>query len=535
MKTHRKRRLVLILSSALLLIPLFYNACQGSLTSNGFASARYAIDSNSQACQKSVPSSFEKLSSADFRPPGFALKKLRLDETSETSRQKTIDPLVSRGSNLVAIINNVCVGTSSIPSPLFESILADQFLHSELPTQALHWILDRDYLESELESLLSEEPCIVGVSWQKKYSLTAFDDPNYNLQPHLRSIRAPESYDDFYNSLFGMPVTNGPTVIVAVLDTGVDSNHSDLKNNLWSSPMGYGIDATTIKSSSVSYNTSDISSVGHGTHVSGIIGAVSNNSTGIIGTMPYNVKIMPIRVFNISSGQLFTSSQFVYDGIQYAVQNGAHVINLSLASTGTGPGFDPTVEAAIDYALSQNVTVITVLGNSNSTTSARVIDGTSFHSIPAQFATKEGVLGVGSFDSQSGNKSSFSHYGTLYGEIAAPGAEVGLQGIYSTLPNTVSNSGYGRLAGTSQAGPQVAAAAALTIGFIRQITGSSPSPKVVEQIILGSAVKSPALASSFQSGNRLDLRSLAQKIKTAYQLPSDPTDGSVGPGPNGCP
>jgi subtilisin family serine protease len=310
---------------------------------------------------------------------------------------------------------------------------------------------------------------------------------------------------------------SGNPVILAVVDTGVDWQHPDLQNNMWAHKDGIGIDITTVGTSLVDYNPYDVSNIGHGTHVAGLMAAVSNNNTGIIGTMPYRAKIMAIKIFKVgSNGAMSTTSQYFYNGVKFAYLNGAHVINLSLGSVSAGASTDSTAQSAVEEAVAAGSVVTVVIGNAESGTNGRVIDGTTYSSIPGQFSTREGVIGVGSFDSSSGQKSYFSHYSTTFAEIGAPGAEQGSTGIYSTVPRALSS--YGRLAGTSQAAPIVAAAAGLAIGIIRDAYGVAPSPKEVERLLLESAEKSPALSTYFKDGNKLNLVRLITKINEDYPL-----------------
>jgi subtilisin family serine protease len=130
----------------------------------------------------------------------------------------------------------------------------------------------------------------------------------------------------------------------------------------------------------------------------------------------------------------------------------------------------------------------------------------------------------------TGEKSYFSHFSPTFAEIAAPGAENGSTGIYSTKPRALSS--YGRLAGTSQAGPIVSAAAGLAIGLIRESYGVAPTPAEVERLLLASAIKSPQLTTYFKDGNRLDLQALVQKINQEYPLTA--TGASTNVGTLGC-
>ncbi|NJM10181.1 MAG: S8 family serine peptidase, partial [Bdellovibrionaceae bacterium] len=82
---------------------------------------------------------------------------------------------------------------------------------------------------------------------------------------------------------------------------------------MWTHSAGWGVDITTVGGTgAVDYNPFDISGIGHGTHVAGLMAAVSNNSQGIIGTMPYRAKIMAIKMFKVTNGELTTTSQHFF-------------------------------------------------------------------------------------------------------------------------------------------------------------------------------------------------------------------------------
>src|SRR5262249_37945849 len=142
------------------------------------------------------------------------------------------------------------------------------------------------------------------------------------------------AYDKFYAANGGLPTSGGTPVRVAVLDTGADTAHPDLQGNLWQNAYGPGIDITTISGGTANFNPVDISPIGHGTHVAGIIGAVSNNATGIIGTMPYDVQPMILKVFQTSGSDVIMTTTSLQNGIEVAYLNGASIINLSIEASG---------------------------------------------------------------------------------------------------------------------------------------------------------------------------------------------------------
>ncbi len=270
-------------------------------------------------------------------------------------------------------------------------------------------------------------------------------------------IKAPEVWTKGYT---------GQGIVVAVLDSGVDYNHADLSSNIWTNTKeipdngidddfnGYVDDFYGWNFVSNNNNTLDV--YGHGTHVAGTI-AAANNDFGVTG-IAYNAKIMPVKVLGDDNKGTYSGFS---QGIYYAVNNGAKVINMSL--NGTVP--DSGLEAAIQYAASMGVIVVMAVGNSAGLTPL----------YPAYYATNWG-LAVGAVDSNK-NLADFSNragsdFNMAY--VTAPGVSV-----YSTLPNQT----YGFYNGTSMAAPHVAGVAALILSANPSLTGSQ-----VREIVAQTAV-----------------------------------------------
>ncbi|WP_274651889.1 S8 family peptidase [Paenibacillus humicola] len=221
-------------------------------------------------------------------------------------------------------------------------------------------------------------------------------------------------------------------VIVATLDTGVQTDHPDLQGKL--------AEGTNL----VSPGNPPEDDVGHGTHVAGIIAAVVNNNEGVAGLSWYN-KVLPVKVLDDSgAGSTYT----VAEGIIWATDHGAKVINMSLGNYAQAQ----FLHDAIKYAYDRDVVLVAASGN----------DNTERPGYPAAYPE---VFAVASTDA-NGNKSSFSNYGD-YIDVAAPG-----DSIASTYPG----SQYAALSGTSMASPHVAALA----GLIRSINPSLSNEQVYD-------------------------------------------------------
>ena len=270
-----------------------------------------------------------------------------------------------------------------------------------------------------------------------------YAEPNYIFTANIIP-------NDYYYAAYqwNMPIIDAPAawdsergdtnnVVVAVIDTGVDLGHPDLDSKI---VPGYNF----------AYGNSDPSDDnGHGTHVAGIIGAESNNGQGIAG-VSWGAKIMPVKVLN-SWGSGYLSD--VANGIIYAADNGADVINLSLGSS----YYSSTLQSAIDYAYNKRVTVVAAAGNG----------GNSTINYPAGC---NHVIGVGATD-QNDVKASFSTFNSSV-DVSAPGVS-----IASTWYRG-SGYSYALASGTSMATPHVAGLAALLLS-----DDSSRQPDDIEDLM----------------------------------------------------
>ncbi|MBU4315187.1 S8 family serine peptidase [Patescibacteria group bacterium] len=284
------------------------------------------------------------------------------------------------------------------------------------------------------------------------------NDVEYDEQWYLDMISAPEAWDI---------ETGDSSVVIAVLDTGVDLNHPDLVGNIWVNTgevAGNGIDDdhngfiddvngwdfidsdnTPVPDVSSGANEDAIS---HGTVISGLIAAVGNNQEGVAGVM-WNASIMSVRMLDKTGSG---NSVDARNAIDYAVASGADVINLSFSGTTN----DPALRKAVMNAYNNGVVVVSALGN----------DGVSVNSNPVYPACyKDGdddwVIGVAASDS-SDQHSLFSNYGSNCVDLSAPGEY--MYGLHYYDPS----GGFTQMymdgwSGTSVASPIVAGAAGLLL------------------------------------------------------------------------
>jgi subtilisin family serine protease len=263
-------------------------------------------------------------------------------------------------------------------------------------------------------------------------------DAQFNNQTEYHRTSVQDAWDTTQGSR---------NIVVAVSDTGVDMNHPDLRNNIWTNPgeipdNGVDDDHNGFVDDVhgwdfVKQNNNPIDENNHGTHVSGIIGAEGNNDVGIAG-INWQVSIMPVRFLD-RNGSGYTS-----DGIAtilYAARNGARIVNCSWG----GDEASQALRDAIQYSYSRGTLVVAAAGNS-----AQNLD--TYPSYPGGLSAA-GVVSVGS-SSGAGELSDFSNYGLFGTLIAAPG---------SNILSSIRNEKWGRMSGTSMASPMVAGVAALIL------------------------------------------------------------------------
>ncbi|MGA2532918.1 MAG: S8 family serine peptidase [Candidatus Aminicenantales bacterium] len=328
----------------------------------------------------------------------------------------------------------------------------------------------------------------------------------YNTDPnnYRKDIHAVEAWDIF---------TGSSQVVAAVLDTGIDLLHEDLAANLWANANeiadGDDNDHNGFVDDLQGWDfvngdndpTDDKADDHHGTHVSGIIGAVGNNLKGISGVC-WNVKIMPIKILDADGTN---DDQDTVNGIDYATQNGAFLTNNSY---GKKDEASYSVQAAIERALKKNRLFITAAGQDEThRDSGYDEDEKNFHWYPACY-TLDNIITVLATD-PSDQKCNFSCWGETSVDIGAPGID-----IWSTELGTT----YHKLTGTSMAAPHVAGVAALALGICPGLTSSR-----LKSMILGGADKVPGLGDRCVTEGRLN----AYNVLNALEGTTQPNAASI--------
>ncbi|MBN1888717.1 MAG: S8 family serine peptidase [Thermoflexales bacterium] len=341
------------------------------------------------------------------------------------------------------------------------------------------------------------------------------DDPYLGQQWHLHNtgqyggladadIDAPEAWD---------VVTGTESIVIAVIDTGIDRDHPDLDDHMWSNPgetPGDGVDNdgngytddtwgwnwVSDGSDPDDYEFNDPrDDNGHGTHVAGLAAAETNNAAGVAGVC-WNCKLMSLKAFE--SNGVGTTSDIV-QAIDYAASKGADVINMSFGSYAESLLLEDTLAAAYGQA-----TLVAAAGNYGRTSKATQ---------PYYPAAYPYVLGVGATDvgcvptpqnclQIAERRADFSNYG-VNADVGAPGVS-----IYSTFRG----GGYASMAGTSMAAPIVSGLAALLL---------SKNPTWSKEMARGQIVKTSDAIYTGEFG-RVNAYSALTVVPTPdVQLPGD--------------
>ena len=282
----------------------------------------------------------------------------------------------------------------------------------------------------------------------KKEVSVIMNDPLMGKKWDLKQIKAEEAWIKFSKG--------SRDIVVAVIDTGIDVTHPDLADNIWKNPReipgnkkdddGNGYVDDIHGWNFVAHNNRVNDTHGHGTHIAGIIGAVGGNNIGLSGVAP-KVSLMALKYYDPNDNGKNNLKNTV-KAIEYAVQNGAHIINYS----GGGLEPNPKEKSAIRKAEAKGILFVAAAGNEGS----NIDNKTSYY--PARYPFNN-ILPVTATDTSDQVLNS-SNYGKTVHE-SAPG-----RNILSTLPGGK----YGHMTGTSQATAVATGSAVLIMAYYKNKT-----------------------------------------------------------------
>jgi subtilisin family serine protease len=284
--------------------------------------------------------------------------------------------------------------------------------------------------------------------------------------------------------------TGDANIIVAVTDDAILTTHPDLQNKLV-----LPHDATTGTNNP---NPCGSNNGNHGTHVSGTVGAQTNNGVGV-ASIGFNVSVMPVKIGNCNN-QLTHG----FDGIIYAADNGAHVINMSWG----GGGFSNYGQNVCNYAWNQGSILVAAAGNNN--------QSTVFY--PAGY---NNVIAVAS-TTPTDAKSSFSQFGTWI-NISAPG---------SNIRSTYATSAYASISGTSMASPHVAG----LVGLLKATAPNATNTDIINCLYSGAddiSAQNPSYPGQLGVGRINAYNSMQCAVQFAVQLDAAIVD-VINPGSTVC-
>lgn len=350
---------------------------------------------------------------------------------------------------------------------------------------------------------------------------SAFDpnDVYYPEQWYLRQIAAPQAWE---------VTTGAPDVIVAVLDTGVDINHPDLRANIWTNAAeipnnnldddGNGFVDDVHGWDFVDYSNDprpdatppySRTSLNHGTVVAGVVGAVGNNIEGVAG-VAWRTRLMPIRVLN-SQGQGDVDQ--VAQAVDYATTNHATIINMSFV----GSGYSQRLYDALRRAAQSGVIIIAAAGNTNESVNGQGdLDQNFLYPICYDAAdvgnNGNWIIGVTATDTLD-QRAGFGNFGKRCVDLSAPGASFFGTQVYD-IANNLPDAYGGGWSGTSVAAPVVAGVAALVKAAQPTLTADQ-----VSSVLLSSA-------DNIDAGNR----AYAGRLGTGRVNASRALTGAATPG-----
>lgn len=407
-----------------------------------------------------------------------------------------------QNQDLVVLMDMECVEEQGLEElkRFSEFSVVDSSPKIRLERKVLKLKKKKPFTEARLEEFANASECIIGVSNDVPYRIDAFNDPRFSEQtqhPILETNR-------FYEKSPWLPVSQEDRAVIAVIDTGVDYTHGDLMNVMYRR-NGSIVGANFVATASDYYDDH-----GHGTHVAGLAAAEGNNFQGGSGVCALSCSIMPIKVLS-KDGSGYLSD--ITNGVFFAVDNGADILNMSLGRTLNFAGMAPLELEAFRYAMMKNVTVAVAAGNDGATLSM-----TGPQSWPAMFAELPGVVTVGSLDAATGALSTFSNRSSRYVELGAPGSTSSTNNTYVGLLSTAAGGGYVKMSGTSMATPVAAGAMGLIVSYLKRFN-LKYTVWDVESFLKAATRSDAALKPHIEGGRVLNLSLLADQLQSTHENP----------------
>jgi subtilisin family serine protease len=423
----------------------------------------------------------------------------------------SISPLSPEPLRLIVSFADIAKTAKSIIPP----VLHVYFEELALPTSGIIVVTINDpKILIEIRRILERQPDLINLLQDNAFPVP---DPQINKNTRRTLLQSIVPNDPLWSSLWNLRdvdalsawnITQGSRdVIIAIIDTGCDVNHPDLKDNLWvnlkesvdnidNDGNGYIDDINGFNFAGGFRNPQDIHS--HGTHCAGIIGAIGNNSKGIVGIAP-NIKFMCLKVAD-PNGFFYTSH--ILSAYDYALRMGAHIVSCSFGPSGVVS--DPSAkilqtmqnetrfyESAIMPMQAKGMLIVSAAGNENSDLNLLIPSGASYNPCTiGRNSTLERntlcVMALGESNKRwdevlSNNQRVGSNFGTQVVDLAAPGRM-----ILSTVPPLQGNNyvEYDFKTGTSMATPLVAGAAALVLSVLGSQDGNYYKGDIARQLIL---------------------------------------------------
>lgn len=345
------------------------------------------------------------------------------------------------------------------------------------------WRLPKTLQLQDLNALLGE--CALSAGPNSRFPL-----PHVNAGPaepgesqeHLELLRAEAAWKI-------MGAQGLPETLVAVVDTGIDLEHADLKEAVWrnGNDEGYKPRPSPVNPGSK-----------HGSHVAGLVGARGKGAC-CRGINP-RARLLAVNVFGDES---FAKESEIANGVRYAVARGAKVLNISIAGSAPNSGLKKVLKEAV----AKGATIVVAAGNAGHELSDRPDDAGYF--VPAIYSRDiPGLLSVASIDAYDDRRSDFSNFSVYFTQLFAYGnyRSAPAAGLLSTVPG-----GKERLGGTSMSAPLVAGALALARSWLGA-RGREPTPPELQEFFLSKLPTRLEYARETGGGRYLDLEAFAKKL-----------------------